>query len=71
MQTTLLGIANKASCDQAHRFRNLFGLLTVGFLRWCWRFVNPRAAAGVDRLTARAYGGNLLENLAELAGAVK
>jgi len=71
MQTTLLGIANKASCDKAHRFRNLFGLLTVGFLWWCWRFVNPRAAAGVDRLTARAYGENLLENLAELVGAVK
>jgi len=71
MQTTLLGIANKASCDQGHRFRNLFGLLTVGFLWWRWRFVNPRAAAGVDRLTARAYGENLLENLTELVGAVK
>ena len=32
-----------------------------------WRFVNPRAAAGVDRLTARAYG----ENLTELVGVVK
>ena len=71
MQTTLLGLANKASCDKAHRFRNLFGLLTAGFLWWCWRFVNPRAAAGVDRLTARAYGENLLENLVELVGAVK
>ncbi len=71
MQTTLLGIANKASCDKGHRFRNLFGLLTVNFLWWCWRFVNPRAAAGVDRLTARAYGENLLENLTELVGAVK
>ena len=71
MQTTLLGIANKASSDKGHRFRNLFGLLTVNFLWWCWRFVNPRAAAGVDRLTARAYGENLLENLTELVGAVK
>ena len=71
MQTTLLGMANKASCDKGHRFRNLFGLLTVNFLWWCWRFVNPRAAAGVDRLTARAYGENLLENLTELVGVVK
>ncbi|MCI0734510.1 MAG: hypothetical protein L0Y38_11955 [Methylococcaceae bacterium] len=37
----------------------------------CWRFVNPKAAAGVDRLTARAYGANLLENLTSLVETVK
>jgi retron-type reverse transcriptase len=71
MQTTLRGIADKASLDKAHRFRNLFGLITVGFLWWRWRFTNPRAASGVDRISAREYGANLLDNLAELAGAVK
>jgi RNA-directed DNA polymerase len=71
MKTTLLGIANKASLDKAHRFRNLFGLLTVGFLMECWRFINPRAAAGVDRLHAREYGMNLLENLTKLVETVK
>jgi group II intron reverse transcriptase/maturase len=71
MQTTVRGIANKASIDKTYRFRNLFGLLTVGFLIWCWRFVNPKAAAGVDRLTARAYGANLLENLTSLVETVK
>ena len=70
MRTTWLGIADKASCGKGHRFRNRFGLLTVNFLWWCWRSANPRAAAGVDRLTARADGEDLLENLTELAGAV-
>jgi RNA-directed DNA polymerase len=64
-------IANKATTDKTHRFRNLFGLLTVGFLEWCWRFVNLRAAPGVDRVTARQYGANLLVNLRELAETVK
>lgn len=45
MQTTLRGIANKASSDKGHRFRNLFGLLTVGFLMGCWRFINPKATS--------------------------
>ncbi len=71
MQTTVRGIANKASIDKTYRFRNLFGLLTVGFLLECWRFVNLRAAAGVDRLTARGYGANLLVNLTELVETVK
>jgi RNA-directed DNA polymerase len=53
MQTSLRGIANKATTDKTHRFRNLFGLLTVGFLEWCWQFVNLRAAPGIDRVTAR------------------
>ena len=48
-QTSLRGIANKAASDKAHRFRNLFGMLTVGYLLWCWQFVNKRAASGVDR----------------------
>lgn len=71
MKTTLQGIANKASLDPTYRFRNLFGLLTIGFLMGCWRFINPKAAAGVDRLTARDYGKNLLENLTNLVEMVK
>lgn len=71
MKTTLQGIANKASLDPSYRFRNLFGLLTIGFLMGCWRFINPKAAAGVDRLTAREYGTNLLENLTNLVETVK
>jgi hypothetical protein len=59
------------SSDKAHRFQNLFGLLNVGFLLWCWQFVNPRAAGGVDRKDARSYQENLQENLEALVVAVK
>ncbi len=34
-QTSLQGIANKATQDKTYRFRNLFGMLTVGYLFWC------------------------------------
>ena len=69
--TSLRGIANKAASDKAHRFRNLFGLLTVDYLLWCWRFVNKWAASGVDRQDARSYQENLKENAEALATAVK
>ena len=69
--TSLEGIANRAALDKRHRFRNLFGLLTVGFLQWSWQFVNKRAASGVDRKDARSYQENLLENIEGLVEAVR
>ena len=69
--TSLQGIANKAASDKVHRFRNLFGLLTVGFLQWSWQFVNKRAASGVDRKDARSYRENLRENIEGLVEAVQ
>ena len=68
---SLLGIANKASLDKGHRFRNLFGLLNVWFLGWCWQFVNLKAASGIDRISAREYKANLWENIKGLAEAVR
>lgn len=47
--TSLRGIANKASTDKTHRFRNLSGMLTAGFLLWCWQFINRRATPGVNK----------------------
>ena len=70
-QTSLLGIANKAASDKAHRFQNLFGLLTVGYLLACWRFVNKRAASGVDRKDAKCYEANLRENVEGLVESVQ
>jgi RNA-directed DNA polymerase len=70
-QTSLLGIARKAATDKAHRFRNLFGLLNVGYLLACWRLLNKRAASGVDREDARSYEANLRENIEALVAAVK
>ena len=70
-QTSLQGIANKAAQDKTYRFRNLFGVLTAGFLFWCWDFINRRASAGVDRLDAIAYEENLIGNIQQLAQQVK
>ena len=71
MPTSLRGIANKASSDEHHRFRNLFGLLTVGFLLSCWQRVNKKAASGVDRVSARSYAKDLGDNVRDLWGRVK
>jgi group II intron reverse transcriptase/maturase len=70
-QTSLQAIARRAASDKAHRFRNLYGLLNVGFLLWCWQFVNKRAASGVDRKDAKSYRENLQENIEALVAALK
>ena len=70
-QTSLQGIANKAAQDKTYRFRNLFGLLTAGFLFWCWDSINRKAVAGVDRIDAIAYEENLVGNIQQLADEVK
>ena len=70
-QTSLQGIANKAAQDKTYRFKNLFGLLTAGFLFWCWDSINRKAVAGVDRIDAIAYEENLLGNIQQLADVVK
>ncbi|MGK5091051.1 hypothetical protein WDW89_03420 [Deltaproteobacteria bacterium TL4] len=51
-QTSLRGIANKAAQNKTHKFKNLISLLTVEFLLDCWRFLNKKVAAGVDRESA-------------------
>ena len=70
-QTSLRGIANKAVQDKTYRFRNLFGLLTTGFLFWCWGFINKKASAGVDRIDARMYEEHLIGNIEQLVEQVK
>jgi RNA-directed DNA polymerase len=71
MPTSLRGIANKASTDKNHRFRNLFGLLTVAFLLSCWERLNKKAASGVDRVSARTYAKDLEANVRDLWERVK
>jgi RNA-directed DNA polymerase len=71
MQTSLQGIAYKAAHEKTYRFRNLFGLLTVSNLVWCWAKLHKRAAPGIDRITARMYGRDLVEHVTQLVGRVK
>jgi RNA-directed DNA polymerase len=70
-QTSLLGLANKAALDKAHRFQNLMVLMTVGYLLACWRLINKGAAYGIDRVDARTYEANLQENVEGLVAAIK
>ena len=68
MLPSLRGIANKARGEKQYRFRHLYTMLNVDWLRSCWSSLNKKAAAGVDRVTAREYGKNLSENLRDLVG---
>jgi group II intron reverse transcriptase/maturase len=63
MQTSLLGIANKAKQDKKYKFGNLYELIDKKALYEAWRKINKGSAAGVDRETAREFKGNLDENL--------
>jgi len=69
--TSLWGIANKAAQNKAYRFRNLFGMLNVSFLFWCWTFINRKASAGIDRVSAIEYEENLIDHLKQLVKTVK
>lgn len=71
MQTSLRGIANKAAQDKSYRFQNLIGLLTTGYLLWCWQLINKNAAAGVDRQSASEYAENLAINVENLVESLK
>ena len=71
MQTELKGIANKAARDKTHRFRSLARLLSVGFLMWCWSFINKKAASGIDNVSAKEYEVFLLANIENLVGRLK
>jgi retron-type reverse transcriptase len=71
MQTSLRGIANKAAQNKTHRFQNLYRLLTLDFLLYCWRYVNKKAASGVDRINAAEYALNLNDNVGQLEASVK
>ena len=71
MQTSLLGIAQKAKQFKKCRFRNLYGLLNSNFLKEAWRSINKKAAAGVDKISAKKFAENLDGNINEIADKLK
>ena len=71
MQTSLLGIANKASTDKRYRFRNLYRELNEELLLDSWRLLRKDAALGVDRVSAAEYEANLEENIRQLVERLK
>jgi len=71
VQTSLMGIANKASTDKRYRFRNLYRELNEELLLDSWRLLRKDAALGVDRVSAAEYEANLEENIQQLVERLK
>lgn len=71
MPTSLRGIAEKSALRKEHRFQNLVNELTPSYLKWCWGKLNKKASPGVDKLTVREYGQDLLKNISDLHGRLK
>lgn len=71
MQTSLLGIANKAKQDKKYKFGNLYERIDKKALYEAWRRINKSSAAGVDRETAIEFKADLDENLDELLEELK
>jgi RNA-directed DNA polymerase len=71
VQTSLLGIAKRASSDKRYRFRNLYRELNEELLQDSWRLLRKDAALGVDRVSAAEYEANLEENIHQLVERLK
>ena len=71
VQTSLLGIANKARNEKRYRFRNLYRELNEELLLDSWRLLRKDAALGVDRVSAAEYEANLEENIGKLVERLK
>ena len=71
VQTSLLGIAKKASSDKRYRFRNLYRELNEEMLHDSWRLIRKDAAYGVDLISAAEYEANLEENIRQLVERLK
>lgn len=71
MQTSLEKIAEKARINKKHRFQNLYTMLNEDFLIENYKSLNKRAASGVDKVSTKAYGENLEENVHNLVDRLK
>lgn len=71
MQTSLQAIANKAEKEKECRFRNLYTMLNIPNLEDSWKFMNRKAAPGVDRITVREYERKLAGNVENLVERLK
>jgi group II intron reverse transcriptase/maturase len=71
MQTSLQGIAKKAKEDKEYRFFDLYRLINKVSLLDAWYDLNKKAASGVDRVTAKMYEEDLIDNIGGLAERLK
>lgn len=66
LQTSLRALEMKARKAGHHRFENLYRILNKWTLADSWNAVNKKAASGVDKVSARAFGENLTDELEKL-----
>jgi len=66
VRTSLQGIAEKARQDGKYRFFDVYRLINEEMLLVAWSEINKNAASGVDRVTARGYEENLVDNIKDL-----
>ena len=71
MQTSLQGIAKKAKLNKKYRFRDLYRLLNEENLLDSWRYLNSKAASGVDRISMKEFEANLPTNIQGLVTSLK
>lgn len=71
VQTSLQGIAMRASTCKEHRFQDLYRLLNEELLLDCWGELNKRAAGGVDGVTFEVYEQDLYANVVDLVERLK
>ena len=71
MQTSLQGIAKKAKLNKKYRFRDLYRLLNEENLQDSWKYLNSKAASGVDRISMNEFEANLLTNIQGLVKSLK
>jgi RNA-directed DNA polymerase len=71
VQTSLRGIAKRASTCKEHRFQNLYQLVNEELLLDCWGELNKQAASGVDGVRFELYEQDLYANVADLVERLK
>ena len=71
METELIRIAGIAKERPEERFTSLVHLIEENSLKECHRQMNPRKAAGVDKVTKEEYGKDLEANLKDLITRMK
>jgi len=71
MQTSLQGIAKKAKLNKKYRFRDLYRLLNEENLQDSLKYLNNKAASGVDRISMKEFEVNLLTNIQGLVKSLK
>ncbi|TGE36046.1 hypothetical protein E4K67_21130 [Desulfosporosinus fructosivorans] len=70
-QTSLRGIAKKATENKTHRFGNLYKLFTVEALREAFHDLKKKASAGIDNITVKEYTEELESNLGKAVEQLK